>query len=978
MADNEEKPFNQLKYRKKYNQNKETNYKSENDNQDNQNMKNENEKLDYYSDIRNNRVKEDKNNDNIPNNENNQKELYVEEVIPNSNIDIDTDELSQSLKNIFLDKQFASPVIIKKENKIISDFHYVTFKNGYGENSCYVNVILHLLYNIPELDEYLISLYEIDLSNKDGKDTDSNNDKEINKFLVLLGKILYQYEGIINQENDIENKNKNTPKKKVTVVKTLNMRKILANISSNKFPLNTIADPVELFTFILDILNEYLKEDLHKSFYLELIDEFFCNSKKKCEITIKNKYDKDNFIYHIYIDEILKYIDKRNIKVKDYKNKLFELSYKLFLSENIKICEKCKEEMEHNLVCMNNPQFLLINCVWKESNPIVDDVISLFFLMSLKDELNNLFFYYNNTRSTRKKNSYYLLGFILYCFTLSHYIICIYNPSKNVFIIFDDEVAKEYNNVYDLILDITVNVLKINEKAFFYPVMLIYTQEQIYNYQVIRYNTLNDSQYLGIIKMCNEAIEEYQIQNNMKEEEKMSNYQDFIEAQKEIENNIKKRNKRIRNRENNNENINQKEIEINQEEINQKKNKDKKEINETDNNEIGKKGYDRNKKDKSDLNEKQLNNKEINELENEINNKRRRSKNKSNINNQNNQSPENIQDNNNKKEDFKRGLNNRNQSKIGAILKDLKKVKGENINFEDLKDLERIHNRINENNREKIDDKKSNYYSEKEGNNNNIYNKRNNRIYRSQAILYNNENIEEKEKQENIDENNKEVYKKRTNVRDYNLRNTAKYNKMPGLQDKKENDNITYNKKTLYDNNKNEINLGDNINNENENKRRRGNNLYQSTNIIWNNGNRGNKDNIINENNNEENKIEEINKRINSIAINNNKEKKTSYYTPKKERFHSNFLRKSENINEDNENKRESVYNRTEKKTNETKSFIGKKSYNPNLKINKDENNNYLNQKNKEDNNITKNENSSNYIETSIRKRYNLRNNKIQ
>ena len=547
MADNEEKPYNQIKDRKKYNQNKDKNYKSENDNQNNQNMRSENEKIDYYSDIRNDKENEDKNNNNIPKKENNQKELYVEEIIPNSNIDIDNDELSQSLKNILLDKQFASPVIIKKENKIISGFHYVTFKNAYGENSCFVNVILHLLYNITELDEYLISLYEIDLANQDGKDINASNEKEINKFLVLLGNILYQYEVIINEENSKEIKNRNTPKNKVTVVKTLNMRKILANISSNKFPLNTIADPVELFNFILDILNEYLKEDLHKSFYLELIDEFFCKSRKKCEITIKNKYDKDNFIYHIYIDEILKYIDKKNLKVKDYKNKLFELSYKLFLSENTRICEKCKEEMCHNLVCMNNPQFLLINCVWKESNPIVDDVISLFFLMTLKDDLNNLFYYYNNNRSTCKRNSYYLLGFILYCFTLSHYIICIYNIQNNVFVLFDDEVAKEYNNIYELILDITVNILKINEKAFFYPVMLIFKQEQIYNNQIIRFNTLNDSEYSIIIKKCNEAIEEYQIQNNMKEEEKLSNYQDFIETQKEIENNIKKRNKRTRN-----------------------------------------------------------------------------------------------------------------------------------------------------------------------------------------------------------------------------------------------------------------------------------------------------------------------------------------------------------------------------------------------------------------------------------------------
>ena len=75
-----------------------------------------------------------------------------------------------------------------------------------------------------------------------------------------------------------EKKNIKKKKNQITVIKTLNMRKYLANISENKFPLNTVADPVELFNFILDILNEKLGEDLHKSFYLELIDEFSCKS----------------------------------------------------------------------------------------------------------------------------------------------------------------------------------------------------------------------------------------------------------------------------------------------------------------------------------------------------------------------------------------------------------------------------------------------------------------------------------------------------------------------------------------------------------------------------------------------------------------------------------------------------------------------------------------------------------------------------
>ena len=73
--------------------------------------------------------------------------------------------------------------------------------------------------------------------------------------------------------------------------------------------------------------------------------------------------------------------------------------------------------------------------------------------MSLKDDLNNLFICNTNQKRFRKP-SYCLLGFILYSYTLSHYIICIYNSDKKCFVLFDDEFVKEYNSLYDLIYEI--------------------------------------------------------------------------------------------------------------------------------------------------------------------------------------------------------------------------------------------------------------------------------------------------------------------------------------------------------------------------------------------------------------------------------------------------------------------------------------------------------------------------------------------
>ena len=577
--------------------------------------------------------KEIKNNNNIKE----EKEIQQEK---------DTEQLSQSLKNLFLmDKDFSAPVEIKKENKLLTDFHYATFKNSYGENTCYINVILHLLYNIEQLEAFIISLYEIDESNKNNSTQKSKNTPEETndtyKFLVLIGRILFEYREIIFDESEEEILTKTKENKQVSIINTLRMRKMLAKISKNKFPLNTIADPVEFFSFILDILNEYLNEDIHKTFYLELIDEYTCN-KKGCS-QIYNKYDKDNFMYHIYIDEILKYIEKENIKVNDYKNKLFEFSHYLFLSENSKICEKCKEKMNHNLICRNMPDYILINCVWKESNPIVDDAMTIFFMMPIKDEFNNLFI--SQTKNYKKK-LYQLFGFILYSFTLSHYIICIYNIDKNVFVLLNDEIVKEFHNIYELLIDITVEELKSSGKAFFYPVMLIYTKDSLYNNKNMRINTLNDSEYKRIINNCNDAIYQYEMQNKINDEMKENNYKEFLKEQKEIENEIK-RSVRYESY------LKKKRPEIKFE--NQNKEIKKKIDFEEERKNIIEEQKD-NKKEQRDIKEKTL---DIIDYQSKI--------------------KENGEEKNILKDDIKIGLNQKNMSTIGKILKDIKNVNGNNL-----------------------------------------------------------------------------------------------------------------------------------------------------------------------------------------------------------------------------------------------------------------------------------------------------------
>ena len=54
---------------------------------------------------------------------------------------------------------YINEILIKKETKLLTDSKYITFENNIGENSCYVNVIIHLLYKFPCINDYLIKKF---------------------------------------------------------------------------------------------------------------------------------------------------------------------------------------------------------------------------------------------------------------------------------------------------------------------------------------------------------------------------------------------------------------------------------------------------------------------------------------------------------------------------------------------------------------------------------------------------------------------------------------------------------------------------------------------------------------------------------------------------------------------------------------------------------------------------------------------------
>ena len=400
--------------------------------------------------------------------------------------------------------------------KIESNSPYVAFENK-GENSCFLNVILHFLYFFPCINEYLIKLYQV---NKDNI-IFSNNDN-FDFFLFLLGKTLHEYQKALS----------NSEKKEITILHTTELRKYLEDISNN-FKFNKVADPVELLAFLLNLINKNNQKEIHKYFYLNLIEEIYCS---KCHHKIHTEYDKDNFIYHIYVDEILNYINNNNMKYEVYNSNLFPFS-KFISSISLKNCEECRIQMNKAIKCEGPeyPTFLIINCIWNNPKPSLKDIIKFLYIIPLEHILENLFFCINNNKK-KPGELYDLFGMILYSPGLSHYINVMFNIEKNIFVLYDDDKVKELASIHDVYKYITVRQIKKSPNFYFYPVLLIYYKEIIYDDQETIYN----NQYS--IKKYNLLVEEYKkIQNESQKsltaEEKKKNMYDLINAQMRYEQN---------------------------------------------------------------------------------------------------------------------------------------------------------------------------------------------------------------------------------------------------------------------------------------------------------------------------------------------------------------------------------------------------------------------------------------------------------
>ena len=111
------------------------------------------------------------NKNNVPKDNNNSKKA--------NGIELDTPnpDKMNNISNNNNYNEYINEILSQKETKLLTNSQYVSFINNIGDNSCYVNVVMHFLYIFPCVNDFLIKKYNEKKKEKE-KEKEEDKDKE--------------------------------------------------------------------------------------------------------------------------------------------------------------------------------------------------------------------------------------------------------------------------------------------------------------------------------------------------------------------------------------------------------------------------------------------------------------------------------------------------------------------------------------------------------------------------------------------------------------------------------------------------------------------------------------------------------------------------------------------------------------------------------------------------------------------------------
>jgi len=107
-------------------------------------------------------------------------------------------------------QDLSNSITIKKRNIFLTKSHYVGFVNNIGDNSCYVNVVLHLLYHMTDICNILKDINQIEEIKNTEKEkvynipANNNETPTSEELLSSIGELLSMYEIYLQKENCVK------------------------------------------------------------------------------------------------------------------------------------------------------------------------------------------------------------------------------------------------------------------------------------------------------------------------------------------------------------------------------------------------------------------------------------------------------------------------------------------------------------------------------------------------------------------------------------------------------------------------------------------------------------------------------------------------------------------------------------------------------------------------------------------------------
>ena len=377
----------------------------------------------------------------------------------------------------------------------------IPMRNQKKENNCFLNVIIQ---NLTHLQNF-----KNDLLGKDHSDIYMKS-QPVNDFYTLIN--LYQKEQI-KQKDDKSNKdNKDT-----TPEPTLSVNNLRTSLNEvfGRYHKGESGDPMETMNSIFDLIHEgYCQKNridkariksckciVHKHFFLQLADIQYCpncNSKKV------QLYDKDCFMYNIFIKDILNKLHKKSFT--SFKMKLFQI-----LKEHNKTFEEkkkpkipgcnCSEKLMESYLKTTKlmgpiSTYLIINITWAEEFPSMYDILKTYMLLPVNEKIHNLFTFDKAIRNL-VDYTFSIKGIIL--FGIYHYVCALYIKDENRWAVVDDKTIKYIDKYYVLIDSLLRNHLM--------PVGVIYSKDEndSLNESTTNYMNISKDEYAKLYQFCRDV-----------------------------------------------------------------------------------------------------------------------------------------------------------------------------------------------------------------------------------------------------------------------------------------------------------------------------------------------------------------------------------------------------------------------------------------------------------------------------------------